>query len=192
MNKQQPDFNNYDSMAYAMAVHDIESLFQHIGDWNAEPGFLEINDYLINDGWILLFIGQTSAGEQVFILGVPRPRFCEHGGHGLIGKPSPSQMIWYHEKKQWNCLFCDEYFARNEHKKHRLSKQQRIQFIDDMHSHYHEHYQRGISREPECLMCHLVNQWGRHERVPPEWKPPRKDGRPDEDKIDEYIKGLRS
>jgi hypothetical protein len=64
-----------------------------------------------------------------------------------------------------------------------------IQFYDDIHSHYLGHQ---MSKYPNCLMCRLVYKYRSYGRTPTEWKPPRKDGMPDEAKIDEYIKGLQS
>jgi hypothetical protein len=63
-----------------------------------------------------------------------------------------------------------------------------MQFYDDMHSHFYEH---SHANYPGCKMCDLVYNYRFHRTLPREWNPPRKEGRPDSDKIDEYIKGLQ-
>ena len=70
-----------------------------------------------------------------------------------------------------------------------LPKYEAMEFYDDMHSHHYEHA-RGIY--PTCKMCELLFRFKYYSEVPKEWNPPRKDGRPDNDRIDEYIKGLQS
>ena len=101
---------------YAMHAHDVERLVEC-------DNVLAANKRMREDGWVLLAIGHCpwSNGQyeekfyeqHIYIMGVPRPKFCP--GFGIEQTHPPSvQETWHHEAGRWQCPHCDEIQARGD------------------------------------------------------------------------------
>jgi len=115
MENQEIPFDNYNTLDYAMHLHDIERI--------EEVEFVEINARL-KEGWALLalhnvfsdFLNDGRPYSDVWgYMGVPRPQFCTIG----FSKEHPQrvQKIWDHQNNEWECRYCTEHDAHRMNEK---------------------------------------------------------------------------
>ena len=104
-------------LPYTMHIEDIErleELSELTDNYTTNPG---VNTRRERDGWVLLDIKQERigyGGGPVYILGVPRPKFCSGDTYNEDLHPAHLQKVWNHDKKEWQCRWCIEDTAHYE------------------------------------------------------------------------------
>lgn len=107
---EQPNFDNYNTLDYAVYRHDIERL--------EEVRFTDLNKRL-NEGWALLHLATIYSQDGVFqesavwaYMGIPRARHCQGAFSEFHER---TQAVWDHVARVWVCPICHS----NVHKDYR-------------------------------------------------------------------------
>jgi hypothetical protein len=115
MNQEIP-FDNYNTLHYAMHLHDIERI--------AQVETVDINENL-RKGWVLLALfTQTEICWELppfpvhttaAYMGKPRPQYCSGNWSDDDLHPDNTQKTWNHDRKEWECRWCieDDAYAEN-------------------------------------------------------------------------------